>query len=58
MEKGIVVKNYEGSTPVKGKTGMIDFSPSKYGNVMFYPDDKVPYRICLPINYVKVKKGE
>ena len=43
----------------KGRIGMADFTPSKYGNVMFYPQEgSNPYRVCLKTEDVVVIKGE
>lgn len=54
MEKVLVVNgNY------KGREGVADFAPSKYGNVMFYPKEgSNPYRVCLKKEDVIVIKGE
>lgn len=35
----------------KGRTGRGEVS--NYGAVMFYPDNKVPYRVCLMANMVE-----
>jgi hypothetical protein len=35
----------------KGRTGRGEVT--NYGTVMFYPDNKVPYRVCLMANMVK-----
>ena len=56
MVHGIAIEDNSsiGMTPVKGKTGMIDFSATnKTGNVMFYPDDGVPYRCVLNKDFVR-----
>ncbi len=59
MVRGIAIEDNakSGMTPCKGKTGMIDYSfTHKTGNVMFYPDDGIPYRCVLKKEYVK--KGD
>lgn len=34
----------------EGKTGRGEVT--NYGTVMFYPNDKMPYRVCLMVNEV------
>lgn len=41
----VISGKYEGRTG-RGKV-------TNYGTVMFYPDNKMPYRVCLMANMVK-----
>ena len=56
MEKvhGIAIEDNP-IAPVKGKSGMIDFTftAKNGGNVMFYPDDGIPYRCVLPKEFIR-----
>lgn len=41
MEKVLVIRG-----KYQGKIGKATF-PNEAGNIIFYPQDKVPYRVCL-----------
>lgn len=51
MKKVIVI-----SGKYIGYEGMADFNipGNKFGNCMFYPNNKIPYRVCLNCLEVKI----